>query len=320
MKTFYTNCAIILCLLIPVFSFGQKRGVSQSTQHHHGMDKVPLIHWKFYGGIGTSSYGGRVTSRFISDPSYEFIQAIDVRPTLTLGVAYKFHDHFFAKLEITNYWIEATAGSKRSKEDGWAKNPYTFRANNFDFSLMGQFNILPYSYLLGQGNRIVPYIVAGIGFTTNTPQVFDNGKWVNLNSITNQLSSPLVGVFPFGLGVNYRLSGNLEIGLDVTARYTLGGSIDGLTKKGIQVSSMNQKEADYFSQYYNGINSTDLNQNTNQGYIHVDKSQYNDVYGVVQIRASYTIIPARFQYLFNQKDLNFSNKAKGQKTKRNFKR
>jgi hypothetical protein len=163
----------LLIWAMPLSVYGQvtpsqHHGLSQGTQHHHGMDKVPLIHWKFYGGIGTSTYYGRVTSKYVSDPSYGFFSAIDIRPTLTLGVAYKFHDHFFARAEITNYWIGSTEGSKRAGEDG-RRSDYTFRANNFDFSLLGQFNILPYTYLLEQENRIVPYVVAGIGFTTNTP-------------------------------------------------------------------------------------------------------------------------------------------------------
>jgi len=136
----------------------EHRGLAENTQHHHGMDKVPLVHWKFYGGIGTSTYYGRATTRYVSDPSYGFFSAIDVRPTITIGVAYKFHDRFFLKGEITNYWIGATEGSKRSGEDGRSSD-YMFRSNNFDFSLIGQFNILPYTYLLDQGSRIIPYIV-----------------------------------------------------------------------------------------------------------------------------------------------------------------
>ncbi|MBY0425817.1 MAG: hypothetical protein K2Q22_09290, partial [Cytophagales bacterium] len=206
MKSFYLHVIVIIGLLLPNLGECQKsthRGLDARAQHHHGMDKVPLIHWKFYAGIGTSSYYGRVTTRFVSDPSYEFFSAIDVRPTLTLGAGYKFHDHVFARLDISNYWIEARMGDKRAFEEDALKQNYSFRANNFDFSLLGQINILPYSYLIGQGSRIVPYLLIGIGFTTNTPQVLDNGKWVNLNSITNKINTPLVGVLPFGLGVMY---------------------------------------------------------------------------------------------------------------------
>lgn len=329
MKTFYLKSAIIICLLSPLITFGQIKpqqhhGLSQNTQHHHGMDKVPLIHWKFYGGIGTSSYYGRVTTRFVSDPSYKFISSIDVRPTLTLGAAYKFHDRFFVKAEITNYWIEAQEAGLRYREDHSNPNgTYAFRANNFDFCLMGQFNILPYTYLLGQGNRIIPYIAAGIGFTTNTPQVqTSNGQWVNLNTLGSNISTPAIGVLPFGLGVSYRISGNLEVGVDITARYTLtkGANFDGLSKEGIPVSSLNQKGADYFNTLYNNVNTNLAKNVNNHSLVNYDRSQYTDVYTIVQIRAAYTIIPARFQHLFVQKDLNFSNKAKGQKTKRNFKR
>lgn len=138
--------------------------------------------------------------------------------------------------------------------------------------------------------------------------------------MTTNISTPAVGVVPFGLGVNYRVSGNLDVGIDITARYTFGESIDGLTKQGAPISSLNQKAADYFSQNYSNV-STNLALNaTNTGRVNVDKSQYNDVYTIVQIRAAYTIIPARFQHLFDEKNLNFSNKAKNQKTKRNFKR
>lgn len=221
-----------ILLALPIGVFAQKQhGLNPNTQHHHGMDKVPLIHWKFYGGIGTSTYYGRVTSRFVSNPNYEFFNAIDIRPTLTLGVGYKFHDHIFARAEITNYWIEAEMSKLRASEDGFNKQPYKFRANNFDFSLLAQVNILPYSYLYSQSSRVVPYVVFGIGFTTNTPQVYSSGKWVNLNTITDKISTPIVGVFPFGLGLSYRLSGNLDVGLEFSARYTLDGSIDGLNKK-----------------------------------------------------------------------------------------
>ena len=315
-------CILIVLAVMNINLFGQivqHHGLSQSTQHHHGMDKVPLIHWKFYGGIGTSTYYGRVTTKYISDPSYGFFSSIDVRPTFSLGAAYKFHDHFFVRAEITNYWIGATEGNKRASEDGRSSN-YTFRANNFDFSLLAQFNILPYTYLLDQGNRFVPYVFAGIGFTTNTPQVLSSGQWVNLNSLTDKINTPAVGVLPFGLGVSYRISGNLEVGVELAARYTLSQGIDGLTKDGAPISSLNQKGADYFSQNYSNV-STNLAINAkSHGKVNVDKSQYNDVYTMVQIKVGYTIIPPKFQHLFDQKNLNFSNKAKGQKTKRDFRK
>jgi hypothetical protein len=137
--------------------------------------------------------------------------------------------------------------------------------------------------------------------------------------LTGRAGAP-VGVLPFGLGLTYRISGNLDVGVEVTARYTLAEGIDGLTKQGIPISSLDQKAADYFSQNYSSVSTNVAVDAKSKGTVNIDKSQYNDVYTVVQVRAAYTIIPARFQHLFVQKDLNFTNKAKGQKTKRDFKK
>lgn len=90
----------------------------------------------------------------------------------------------------------------------------------------------------------------------------------------------------------------------------------------MKVSGLTEKEAAYLSQYNNAV-SPNVTENFKKDFtMMLDKSAKgnNDTYTIIQLKVCYTIIPARFQYLFNQKDLNFSNKAKGQKTKRNFKR
>jgi hypothetical protein len=68
----------------------------------------------------------------------------------------------------------------------------------------------------------------GLGVTTNNPQTFYQGKWHNLRPLKTELNdySPVSLVIPFGIGVGYRQTENLNFNLTVGYRYTFTDYLD----------------------------------------------------------------------------------------------
>jgi hypothetical protein len=292
---------LYLILFFPFIAFGQHahRGATQSS-HSHDMSKIPMIRWKFYGGIGTSVYGGELTGRKIISSNSMF-NAIQSKTALTLGIGYKINNRVLLRAELTNYTIKAMESDATMEKFGRKEN-YQMKATNYELAVLSQINLLPYNYFLDRRINIVPYLVVGFGATTSTTQGWNNGEWEKLSSLSgNQVKNKILGVVPFGAGFSYRLNNQLDIGLEGTVHYTLGGSLDGDTKNGISTDLLSEEGKTYYDKYYNEDRKIIMKENP----------RFHDLYAIVQVRLQYTIIPEKFRTLFNQKEINFTHRPHG---------
>jgi opacity protein-like surface antigen len=295
---------IIICILVPFATIAQQHPQHPQHQHEgashhhhtHDLSKVPMIRWKFYGGIGSAAYLGEVTGKELTGPS-SILKTAKPKFSFTGGVAYKINDHFFIRAELGYYKIKAIESSEMAAKRGPDGRRYCFKANNLDFAVMGQFNFLPYKYLVEKGLRLVPYTILGVGFTTSNPRalVGKNG-WKKVEELSNgQYKNKPQVIIPVGLGVTYRVNAQLDIGLEGTLRYTIGkGSLDGDSKHGINTTTLPQNDKTVWSYHYE----------TNAPIVLTDHPKYHDMYAIVQIRLAYTFIPQKYKQLFHEQDIN----------------
>jgi hypothetical protein len=297
MKTFSLRTLLCLFVLLPLLAAAQHNGSTQTSHHHHDMKSIPMIRYKFYGGIGGTLYGGEITGRQLGG-SNSALKSSKGRPAVTLGVAYKLHDRFSVKAELGYCFIKGQETDLTRDKAGRIYN-YQFKADNFDLAVLGQFNILPHTYLMTRKVHIIPYIVLGIGMTTSNPKGWYNGHWESLKKLSDgQIKNKILAMIPLGFGGMYRIDNQWEVGLDATWRYTLGGSLDGDSKNGVDITTLSPEGKEYFSQYYNGSVTNALK----------DHKKYHDLYTVLQVRVYYTIVPEKYKHMFSERNINFTDK------------
>jgi hypothetical protein len=296
MKIFRVKNILSILLLFPLFAEAQvnPHDGQAHKHHHHDLHLVPMARWKFYGGVGATTYAGEVTGRQIFG-SNSLIESIEPRLAFNAGVGYKLHDRMFVKAELGYFKLKAVENPATTAKRGETGRGYYFKANNIDFAVLGQLNILPYKYLVKKMD-IVPYAVLGIGFTTSRPKVeVADGDWRSLNELSDgQVKNKVLPIIPMGFGIMYRINCLFDIGLEGTLRYTLSGSLDGDSPGGINTTNLSPEAQAYFDRKYNEGANVVLKENP----------KFNDLYTNIQIRVTYTMIGEKYRHLFKQRDIN----------------
>lgn len=118
----------------------------------------------------------------------------------------------------------------------FAQDPYKFESTVVDFGITYEYNFWPY----GTGKeyrgaqKLTPYIYAGIGATYVKPS-------------TSQSTSVVSANLPIGLGVKYKISERVNLGLQWAMHFTLTDKIDGQKDPYDIVSSGAFKNTDSYS-------------------------------------------------------------------------
>lgn len=176
--------------------------------------------WKFTAGAGIASYKGD-----LGGPPDAVIRP--VRPDVHVGAQYRLTSRWSLKSEFGWYRIAA------SDEKG--KNPQrnaSFRSDNFEGYVAGMFDLRPYSrrYTRTASNPLHPYLFAGIGFTTLSPQaqINNTGTWYNLRDFQTEgvNYSPIALTLPLGVGVRWRLTRAFDMSVEMSYRFTSSDYLD----------------------------------------------------------------------------------------------
>lgn len=139
------------------------------------------------------------------------------------------NDYFFFNLNGNYYRIEGS-DAKSSNEHRIPRN-LSFRADNFECSFVGNFEFMNFNSFRFITRKEFPlslYTSLGIGFTTNNPKAFYKGKWYNLRQLeTERITySPVALTIPFGIGIAYRQTENLNFSLNLGYRYSFTDYLD----------------------------------------------------------------------------------------------
>lgn len=177
-------------------------------------------------GAGVSSYYGD-----LKDSRTDFW----VKPSIQLGAQYRAGDHFHFRSELTWYRISG-ADSLNDPESGIYKRNLSFRADNFEWNVVALYQIFN-KFSRVRRPTLNPYVFAGLGFTTNSPQAYYQGEWVDLRPLETEgvEYNAIVLVVPFGGGIAYHVNNYWDIYLDVGYRVAFSDYLDDVstTFKGV---------------------------------------------------------------------------------------
>lgn len=171
-----------------------------------------------------SMYEPRRTSVFVNAGGTQYVGDLweigdELNPGLTfgIGIRQRIAPMFSVRGDLSFYNIK---GDDRLTTDfGRNNRNLSFKADNFEASLMGVFHVFPhYSYQQRPGFNL--YFFGGLGVTTNNPKARYQGNWYNLRSIQTEgvNYNGLVRVIPMGSGLSYKLSEKVDFGFEIAYR------------------------------------------------------------------------------------------------------
>lgn len=148
-------------------------------------------------------------------------------------VRQNFNHLFAARLSFN--WARISGQDANVGNDDYVRDRnLSFRSSLLEFGLIGEFNILGYQpYALAR--PFSPYLFAGIAGTKFNPKARYQGDWVELQPLGTEgqgmqgFDSPykrFAFAIPFGVGVKYALTDQLNLGLELGARPTFTDYLD----------------------------------------------------------------------------------------------
>lgn len=208
-----------LGFLILVLSFGKV--LAQPGYRVFDFVDPSLRTFSVNGQIGVSSYFGDLCA---TNDCYT-----KNKPSIGFGATVRLNDYFFFNLNGTYYRIESSDAETGNLSR--LKRNLSFRADNFELSLLGNFEFINYNtfrYLTRKEFPLSVFTFLGLGFTSNNPKAFYRNEYVPLRPLqTEQVKySPIAAVIPFGFGVGYRFTEFLNVCFSIGYRYTFTDYLD----------------------------------------------------------------------------------------------
>lgn len=198
--------------------------------------------WMFSFGLGVSSYHGD-----LHDVVYDGLGSA-VGSNLGIGLRKKFGSQISMRLDLNWYGIggdDADNGRLAGKEPGQRGGPregqedtrfirnLSFKSRNLEASLFFTFNLIPVNGSYTRRPVLNPYLLMGIGITTNNPRAEhpDTGEMVNLRKLNTEALDGLgysstALVIPLGIGVRLKANQYVDILFEAARRFTFTDYLD----------------------------------------------------------------------------------------------
>lgn len=195
-------------------------------------------------GIGFSTYHGDMHDVF-----YDGMQSA-LGPSLGVGMRKKFGSQLSLRVDLNWYQIggndaEDKQGfiSKRlsgrndvgDEDDRYIRN-LNFRSRNLELSALAIFNLIPVDGSYTRRPIINPYLMFGIGRSTNRPKTYlpgEEGNYtVNLWEFQTEEAAPVssypkaVTVIPLGIGLRLKANQYIDILIEGARRFTFTDYLD----------------------------------------------------------------------------------------------
>lgn len=159
----------------------------------------------------------------------------ETKPAFGALVKYNFNDLFAARLGVNYSWV-AGRDANVSNDEFVRQRNLSFRSSVLEFALIGEINIPGYQpYALSR--PFSPYLFVGIAAAKFNPKTRYEGNWVELQPLgTEGQGLPQYPerdeyalttlAIPFGIGVKYALTDQINLGLELGARRTFTDYLD----------------------------------------------------------------------------------------------
>ena len=185
-------------------------------------------------------------------------------------VRYNAHPHFAASLGFIKGTLEAN--DRSSQKENIRERNLSFKSDLMEFSLIPEFNILPFSPSKKE-QVFAPYVGVGLGLIVFNPRTKYEGKWIDLQEVGtegqglegyNEKYSLVELAIPILFGLKYSIGGRLNIALEVGYRFTTTDYLDDVSTIYHSKSTLiNNSELAFAlsnrTEEYTGVSATHLN-------------------------------------------------------------
>nr|WKN34230.1 hypothetical protein K4G66_17775 [Tunicatimonas sp. TK19036] len=216
--------------------------------------------WSFAIGPGVTQYLGDVNEQQLGGNRW----------ALNAEAWYRLTDNIQIKSGISFYQLQA--------QDADTTRLRSFQANNFEFYSTGM-----YSFKQGY---FTPFLYLGIGATTSTPRGDTQLGYYNLRDVEPEAERVpgLVGIIPFGAGLEYEITPVLSVVFDLALRYALTDQLDAMSKEIIVVDALSPLAREY----YTALSDERARVINEEETIRGGDSMNEDVYGMFSVKIKFT--------------------------------
>ena len=185
-------------------------------------------------GLGVTNYYGDLRNT---------AQVLDANPDIALNLEYPATRRLNVRAEIMFYQIEGADAEYEG--NSWEQARYrrnlSFRANNFELSVVGVLSLYKENIRYYQRSRFNPYLLLGVGVTTVNPKALYQGEWYKLRDIDTEGVDygAFAMVIPFGAGIKYKVNNVFNIALEAAYRLTFTDYLDDVSGEYISQSEFN---------------------------------------------------------------------------------
>ena len=216
--------------------------------------------WSFALGPGVTQYLGDVNQQRLGGNRW----AINAEGW------YRLTDNIQIKSGVSLYQLYA--------EDANAERLRSFRSNNFEF-----YSTAMYSFKRG---FFTPFAYAGLGATTSNPQGDSRLGCFNLKEVEPEAENVpgLIGMIPFGVGLDYEITPVLSLVVDLALRYALSDRLDAMRREIIVVDELSPLAREYYA----ALSEEQARAINEEPSLRGGSSADNDLYGMLTIKVRFT--------------------------------
>ena len=219
--------------------------------------------WSFAAGPGLTQYIGDVNEESVGNNRLAF----------TLEGWYPLTDRWQLKSGISVYGLRA--------EDTDITRMRSFRTTNLEF----------YSSALYYFRRgyLTPFAHVGLGATTSSPRGESPlGNW-HLRDVRPEAEKVpgLLGMVPFGIGLEYEVTPVLSVVVDASARYVLSDQLDAVSQTVVASEALSPLAVEYHASLSDNV----ARRITEEESIVGGNPATNDWYGMFSVKLKFTPTP-----------------------------
>jgi hypothetical protein len=163
------------------------------------------------------------------------------RPKLAVGAFFRKQFGNYTALRVSAHFTQlGYSDIYNTDNDFQRRRNLSFNTNLFELALQGDFNF--FKFVPGDPyHSWTPYITLGAGIFSYDPYAFLDGQKVMLRPLGTEGQgdsaypdrkpySTMGFCFPFGVGIKYAINDRMNIGLEITHRFTTTDYIDDVSK------------------------------------------------------------------------------------------
>lgn len=216
--------------------------------------------WSFAVGPGITQYLGDVNDQKVGGNRW----------AINAEAWYRLSDNFQIKSGLSFYQLAATDVDTTRRR--------SFQANNFEFYTSGM-----YAFKRGY---FTPFAYLGVGATTSNPRGDSQLGYFTLREVEPEAEPVpgLVGIIPFGAGLEYEITPVLSVVFDLALRYTFTDQLDAVSKEIIRVDQLSPLAREYYSALSDEMARAVNEDQTLRG----GNSLESDFYGMFSVKIKFT--------------------------------